>query len=208
MQTPASPAAKSSVYLIAAHDNWRSSRINRRLYERALSLPHVQTCDLYGTYPDYCIDVPLEQSRLMAAQLVVLLHPIHWYSMPALQKLWLDDVLTEGWAYGSAHNLKGKDFWLVTSTGGPSETYQTDGYNRYPFDAFLPPYEQTASLCGMRFLPPLILHGSNQVTDDQLALHVDAFAHRLAPVLSVPGLATETPALPTSGSPVMTAESR
>ena len=39
------------------------------------------------------------------------------------------------------------------------------GYNRYFFDAFLPPMEQTAALCGMRFLPPLLLHGAHHATD-------------------------------------------
>jgi glutathione-regulated potassium-efflux system ancillary protein KefF len=32
------------------------------------------------------------------------------------------------------------------STGGPEDSYRPDGYNRYFFDAFLPPYEQTAAL--------------------------------------------------------------
>ena len=35
-----------------------------------------------------------------AARLVVWLQPIHWYSMPPLLKLWLDEVLAFGWAYG------------------------------------------------------------------------------------------------------------
>ena len=96
-----------------------------------------------------------------AAPLLVLLHPIQWYSMPALMKLWLDEVLTHGWAYGHQGTaLQGKDLWLVATTGGPEASYHPQGYNRYFFDAFLPPYEQTAALCGMRFLPPLVLHGA------------------------------------------------
>ena len=64
------------------------------------------------------LDVLLEQARAGAAQLVVLLHPIQWDSMPALMKLWLDEVLTYGWAYGSGTALRGKDLWLVATTGG------------------------------------------------------------------------------------------
>ena len=123
--------------------------------------------DLYALYPDYDIDVAAEQAAAAAAGLIVLLHPIQWYSMPALQKLWLDEVLTYGWAYGPGGTaLQGKDLWLVATTGGPESSYHPQGYNRYFFDAFLPPYEQTAALCGMRFLPPLLLHGAHRASED------------------------------------------
>jgi glutathione-regulated potassium-efflux system ancillary protein KefF len=113
--------------------------------------------------------------------LLVLLHPIQWYSMPALMKLWLDDVLTHGWAYGHQGTaLQGKDLWLVATTGGPEASYHPQGYNRYFFDAFLPPYEQTAALCGMRFLPPLVLHGAHRASDAELAAHATTFARKLA----------------------------
>src|SRR5438067_5662815 len=45
-------------------------------------------------------DLPAEQAALADARLVVWLHPIHWYGMPALMKLWVDEVLSFGWAYG------------------------------------------------------------------------------------------------------------
>ncbi|APW39801.1 NAD(P)H dehydrogenase [Rhodoferax koreense] len=197
------PDATPSVYLIAAHPDWNESRVNRRLLEAARSVadsqgigaPRVDIQDLYATYADYCIDVPAEQARVAAAQLIVLMHPIQWYAMPALQKLWLDDVLTYGWAYGAVSSgtgdnaaapanapgtaLRGKDLWLVATTGGQEESYHPESYNRYYFDAFLPPYEQTASLCGMRFLPPLILHGAHSVGRDAVVAHVESFRQHL-----------------------------
>jgi putative NADPH-quinone reductase len=140
--------------------------------------------DLYALYPDYLIDIAVEQAALKAAKLVVWQQPIRWYSMPPLLKLWLDDVLTFGWAYGPDGNaLRGKDLWLVASTGGPEDSYRPDSYNRYFFDAFLPPYEQTAALCGMRFLPPLVLHGAHKASEAELAAHAEdvrAAARRLS----------------------------
>jgi len=76
--------------------------------------------------------------------------------------------------------LRGKDLWLVASTGGPEDSYRPDSYNRYFFDAFLPPYEQTAALCGMRFLPPLVLHGAHKASEAELAAHAQAYVQRLA----------------------------
>ena len=167
------------IYVIAAHPNWQDSRANRQLRDAAREVASVEICDLFGRYADYAIDVPREQQALQAAQLVVLLHPIQWYSMPALMKLWLDEVLAFGWAYGGGTALQGKDLWLVATTGGAESAYHPSGYNRYFFDAFLPPYEQTAFLCGMRFLPPLVLHGAHAVSQDELAAHAAVFQQRL-----------------------------
>jgi glutathione-regulated potassium-efflux system ancillary protein KefF len=171
----------SGILVLAAHPDWRDSRVNRRLLAAARSAAGTQVRDLYALYPDYDIDVAAEQSHAAAARLIVLLHPIQWYSMPPLQKLWLDEVLTYGWAYGPGGTaLQGKDVWLATTTGGPESSYHPQGYNRYFFDAFLPPYEQTAALCGMRFLPPLVLHGARSASEEAVARHVGVFAERLA----------------------------
>jgi len=175
---PAGPAGQTLV--LAAHPNWRESRVNRRLLQAARSLENVRVRDLYSLYPDYDIDIAAEQDLAASARLIVLLHPIQWYSMPPLQKLWLDEVLAYGWAYGhSGTALQGKDLWLVASTGGTESSYHPENYNRYFFDAFMPPYEQTASLCGMRFLPPMILHGARRASDDELEAHATVFHERL-----------------------------
>ncbi|MFC5520372.1 NAD(P)H-dependent oxidoreductase [Polaromonas jejuensis] len=178
--SPPVAAASPDIYVIAAHPTWRESRVNRPLMQAAQALPRVQVQDLYSSYPDYAIDVAREQAALARARLVVLLHPIQWYSMPALQKLWLDDVLSYGWAYGQdGRALQGKDLWLVATTGGPEASYHPQGYNRYFFEAFLPPYEQSAVLCGMRFLPPMVLHGAHRVSKEAVAEHLAVFSQRL-----------------------------
>jgi len=173
------------VLVITAHPQMEHSRINRRLMHAARKLSSntsstVLVRDLYSLYPDYLIDVPAEQALLSQAKLIIWQHPIQWYSMPPLMKLWVDEVLTFGWAYGPGGTaLRGKDLWLVTTTGGPQDSYHPNRYNRYFFDAFLPPYEQTATLCGMRFLTPLRLHGAHRVSDEQIAAHVAVYVDRL-----------------------------
>jgi glutathione-regulated potassium-efflux system ancillary protein KefF len=178
--SPPAGAPSTDIYLLAAHPAWRESRVNRPMMEAAQALDRVEVRDLYSSYPDYTIDVAREQEAMARASLVVLMHPIHWYSMPALQKLWMDEVLTYGWAYGEEGSaLRGKDLWLVATTGGPADSYHPQSYNRYFFDAFLPPYEQSAALCGMRFLPPLVLHGAPTSTDQEVAQHIATFTQRL-----------------------------
>lgn len=181
MTTTQESGSSTSIYLLAAHPRWRESRVNRRLLAAARTVAQVEVNDLYSSYPDYHIDIDAEQARVGRADLLVLLHPIQWYAMPALQKLWFDEVLTYGWAYGTdAKALRGKDLWLVATTGGPEASYQPGGYNRFSFDAFLPPYVQTAALCGMRFLPPLLLHGARTAPEAEVATHAQHFAERLS----------------------------
>ena len=181
------PGRPVRVLVLLAHPDRGHSRVNahlqrrlsRRFAEPTAAL-EVELRDLYSLYPDFAIDVEAEQQALARADLIVWQHPLQWYSMPALMKLWLDEVLTHGWAYGhGGHALAGKDLWLVLSTGGSEAAYRPQGYNRHFFDAFLPPYEQTAALCGLRFLPPMVLHGAHRATDDEVAAHAAMFAERL-----------------------------
>jgi glutathione-regulated potassium-efflux system ancillary protein KefF len=173
------------VLVLLAHPQLEHSHANRRMLQVVREAAvhaggRVVVRDLYALYPDYLIDVAAEQTLLSRAQLVVWQHPIHWYHMPPLMKLWVDEVLGFGWAYGpGGQALHGKDLWLVASTGGPQDSYRPQSYNRYHFDAFLPPYEQTAALCGLRFLPPLILHGAHRATPQDIDAHALVYAQRL-----------------------------
>lgn len=177
----------SDVLILAAHPDLHHSRVHRALFEGLRAAARDQNKpvrwtvrDLYALYPDFLIDAAAEQAALQAARLVVWLHPIHWYGMPPLMKLWLDDVLAFGWAYGpGGHALVGKDLWTVVSTGGTEDSYRPDGHNRYFIDAFWPPYEQTASLCGMRFLPPAVLHGAHRAAPALIGEHVSTVIERL-----------------------------
>ena len=104
-ETPASADAAqgAEILVLLAHPELEQSRANRRLVDAALALQQggsksVAVRDLYALYPDYLLDVETEQALLAAARLVVWQHPIRWYGMPPLMKLWCDDVLAFGWA--------------------------------------------------------------------------------------------------------------
>jgi glutathione-regulated potassium-efflux system ancillary protein KefF len=175
------------VLVLYAHPAPHRSRINRRLAEAARALEGVLVHDLYETYPDFYIDVPREQALLEQAELVVFLHPIRWYSMPSLLKEWTDSVLEPGWAYGSgATALGGKGYLLAVSTGSAEDDYQTGERHGRRFEAYLPPFEQTALLCGMDWWPPHILHGANRADEAAIDAHVASFRARLEAFLLTP----------------------
>ncbi len=179
------PHSGRAALVLFAHPQAHLSRVNRPLAEAARAVPGVLLHDLYDNYPDFYIDVAAEQARLAAADIVVFLHPIQWYSMPSLLKEWVDAVLLPGWAYGEhGHALRGKTYWLVASTGSGAEAYRADGVHGRSFDDYLPAFRQTAQLCGMRWETPLILHGAHQVDAAAVQAHVDTFTARLTHLLS------------------------
>jgi putative NADPH-quinone reductase len=162
---------KPRILILYAHPGHEQSRVNSRLREAASAVPHVRLHDLYETYPDFRIDLKHEQGLLEQSDLVVLQHPMQWYGMPSLLKEWIDVVFEHGWAYGHEGNaLRGKGFWLVATTGGRADAYTESGYHGRPFSDFLPPYEQTARLCGMQWLEPFVVHGARQITEEDIAV--------------------------------------
>ncbi|AMP02859.1 NAD(P)H-dependent oxidoreductase [Collimonas pratensis] len=191
------------ILILYAHPTPHHSRVNRRLAQAAAKLQNVKVHDLYELYPDFHIPVRREQALLQEADLIVFQHPVQWYSMPALLKQWVDSVFTPGWAYGPGGDaLRGKDFWLVATLGGSERSYQPEGHNQRPFSAFLPPYQQTAELCGMRWLPPHLLFGAHQVNQQALAAYIDTYKKRLSRYPNWPELpaATATTTAPLTGT--------
>lgn len=160
------------IALIYAHPYPRRSRANRVLLDATRALHGVTVRSLYDTYPDFNIDVAAERALLAGSRLIIWQHPIMWYSVPALLKLWFDTVLGHGWAFGDGGTaLSGKSCLWVTTTGALSEGYAPQGMHRHAFDDFVPVIEMTARFCGMRWLDPIVVHGAHKIDDAQLQAH-------------------------------------
>ncbi len=157
----------NKLLILFAHPVLERSRVNRRLRDAVSDLEGVTVHDLYEVYPTLDIDVEREQELLLAHDVIVLQHPFYWYSAPAILKEWQDLVLEHGWAYGrEGRALVGKTTLNVITTGGPESAYRSDGYNRFTLRELLTPFDQTAHLCGMRFLAPLVVHGALRMATD------------------------------------------
>jgi glutathione-regulated potassium-efflux system ancillary protein KefG len=70
---------------------------------------------------------------------------------------------------------------VVTSTGGPEESYAAvDPASRFTMAQMLAPLDATARLIGMRLAEPLVLHGARTVTDEDLAVHAKRYRELLS----------------------------
>lgn len=147
---------------IYAHPLAERSLANTELLDGLGDLPFVVRRNLYDLYPDFDIDVDAERTLLAPVDLVVLQHPVYWYSMPALMKLWIDEVFGLGWAYGKGGTaLAGKHLQWVVTTGGDFRAYSESGPHGHPFDVFIAPIRQTAHFCGMHWQDPIVVHDAH-----------------------------------------------
>jgi glutathione-regulated potassium-efflux system ancillary protein KefG len=155
------------ILILFAHPVLERSRVNRRLIDAIRDIDGVTIRDLYEEYPTLSIDVKREQELLIEHDVIVFQHPFYWYSSPALLKEWQDLVLEHGWAYGKGGtHLRGKITLNAITTGGPQVAYAREGYNRFTIRELLAPWDQTAYLCGMKFLAPFAVHAALKVTSD------------------------------------------
>ncbi len=152
------------ILVLFAHPVLERSRVNRRLVDAIRDIENVRIHDLYEEYPTLAIDVKREQKLLLEHDVIVFQHPFYWYSAPSIMKEWQDLVLEHGWAYGvGGTHLRGKITLNAVTTGGPVTAYQKGGYNRFTVRELLAPWDQTAHLCGMRFLAPFAVHGALRI---------------------------------------------
>ena len=164
------------VLLLFAHPALHKSRLNRRMIERVRNLEGVTFQDLYAMYPEFDIDVVAEQETLARHDVIVFQHPFLWYGAPAIIKEYIDLVYEHGWAYGAdGEVLKDKVALHATTTGGRVSAYEPGGFNGFSARRYLLPFEQTAKLCKMRFLPPFVVHGAHRMDLAKMDLYAGEY---------------------------------
>ena len=157
----------AKILILFAHPSQHRSEVNLPLARASAELDDVTLVDLYAEYPDFCIDIDREQQRLREHDVVVFMFPLYWYSTPSILKEWQDLVLEHGFAYGhDGRELVGKRLLCAITAGGREDAYRHSGYNHYSIRELLRPIEQTATLCGMVYLPPYALFGSRTAVED------------------------------------------
>lgn len=172
--------------IIVAHPDLENSRINRALAGIAEEQPDTTVHKLYEAYPDWKIDVAFEQSLLDRHDRIVFQYPLYWYSTPPLLKMWFDEILEYGWAFGpGGDHLKEKEIGIAISTAGTAAAYQPGGSNLFTVRDIAKPMEALANYVSARYLPPFAIHNARHITEDQIPAIQAAYASHLASVQHV-----------------------
>lgn len=135
----------------------------------------VDVADLYAEGFDPILvdeggaDVREHQSRLLAADLVVLQFPLWWYGPPAMLKGWIDRVFERGFAYdvpdpATGRNRKygdgglaGRRALAVVTAGDRANTISPRGISGDVEDLFWPLLHGTFWYTGMEALAPHLI---------------------------------------------------
>ena len=158
-----------NILIIFSHSEFAKSRINKAMLAAIEGLEGVTVHILEESGPNYQFDLEKEQALMEAHDVIVLQFPMYWYGCPALMKLWIDEVLQYGWAFGSKGNaLKGKTLVCASSQGGSAEDFRAGGDYEYTVDEFYRPFEITAKFCKMAYGEPFLIYNTSNVSDDEL----------------------------------------
>ncbi len=174
------------IMVIAVHPNLNNSRANQALARELKDHTDIYFRDLYQEYPNWSINVEREQQLLLQYDRVVFQFPFYWYSYPPLLKKWFDDVLTFGWAFGpGGDHLKGKEFMVVTTTGGTERQYRSGGYNWFTISELLRPIQSTLTRCNGTYLPAFVTYNANEGTGEYLEQEAKKYAEHIQTSMSM-----------------------
>ncbi|ROI06553.1 flavodoxin family protein [Chryseobacterium sp. G0240] len=143
--------------VILAHPNLEKSIANKTIInELKTQYPDLEIRELSKLYPDYKINIKNEQEALLRHQNIVVQYPFYWYSMPAILKLWFDEVFEHQFAYGSkGDKLRGKNFIPSFTVGSSESSYTALGFQHFRVHEFCKHLEQTAYHTQMKYIDPV-----------------------------------------------------
>ncbi|MER3553763.1 MAG: flavodoxin family protein [Meiothermus sp.] len=112
-----------------------------------------------------------EMDKVSRADLLLFQFPNWWYGMPAIMKGWIDRVFAPGFAYDETHSfetglLKGKRAMLVVSTQ-TRKAYYDAVPQRNLLRVLEPLHYGVLAFCGLEVLPPFIVYGPEEMSDDE-----------------------------------------
>lgn len=120
-----------NILIISGHTNTTSDSVANRTILEALeaAIPACRTVYLDRLYPDFNIDVEVEQENLKWADVIVLQFPVFWFSFPSIMHRWMEQTFLHGFSHGATGDkLRGKKLIISYTTGAPAEMMSFDGF--------------------------------------------------------------------------------
>ncbi|MGA3150630.1 MAG: NAD(P)H-dependent oxidoreductase [Candidatus Saccharimonadales bacterium] len=111
-------------------------------------------------------DIVGEVQKIQTAELVLIITPIWWFSVPAILKGWFDRVLAMGvaWDSGKIYEsglFRGKQAMLIAVAGGPETYYHESGRHKATALQILHPINHgTLAFCGFNVHEPFVVLNS------------------------------------------------
>lgn len=164
--------------VIYSHSYQDQSVANKAILEVLSRETDYAIRNLEVLYPDGQIDVAAEQAALLEADIIVLQHPLFWYSVPALMKRWQDEVFAFGFAYGvgeeGGSKLVGKKLvHSFTAAAGPAD------FTDEMLAASTGAIKMACGFCSLTYAGYVHSLGLLSITNPNCRAEAEEHAHRL-----------------------------
>jgi NAD(P)H dehydrogenase (quinone) len=126
-------------------------------YNYMLEQKHAADLDLA-----FSPDILAEIQKLQVAELLILVTPIWWSSVPAILKGWLDRILVMGvaWDGGRIYEqglMRGKQAMVIATAGSPADFFRPEGrYGATPAQMLHSVNHGTLAFCGISVHEPFV----------------------------------------------------
>lgn len=149
------------ILFISGHPRLHSGSVANKAILDVLEkeFPQAEFRYLDRLYPDFKINVEAEQNALLEADLIVWQFPFFWYAAPSLMKIWEEDVLTHGFAYGSTAKLGGKKLLVSFTTGTPASAYTGKEGSVANMEALLTIFKSISTVCNLDYQGAMYING-------------------------------------------------
>ena len=163
----------SKVLVISGHPDLNDSVSNKIILAELEKEENVTVEYLDAMYPEFAIDVPAEQAKLVEADVVVFQFPLFWYSAPSMLHRWMEQTFQHGFSHGSKGKaLVGKKVVVSVTAGAPEEIYTVE-QSGHVIDDYLFFIQGACALTGMEYAGTVFTGGvSYQMRTDPEQLAV------------------------------------
>lgn len=137
-------------------------------------------------------DIVAEIQKVKEADLLLVVTPIWWFSVPAILKGWFDRVLAMGvtWDGGKIYEnglMRGKQAMFIAAAGGPADYYQESGRHlATPLQILHPINHGTLAFCGYSVHEPFVALGVLGTSDEERVQMLKELQYRLEHMLDSP----------------------
>ena len=110
-------------------------------------------------------EVTQEQALIQQHDRIIVQFPLYWYSAPAVVRQWFDEVWRMPLTTGNYRLLRGKQLGVVVTAGAARNEFQAGGKQGATMDEVLRPYQMTARVTEMEYLPALPIYQFNYLSE-------------------------------------------
>ncbi len=166
--------------VVFAHPYLEHSNSNIELINFYVRNQQFTLRDLYEEYPDFHIAAFRERKRLKNYDRFIFHFPLIWFGIPPLLRLWIDEVFDRNWLTHHTENpLKGKEIYILVTTGGKEESFSKTGKYKYQVDELISGLIVSLNVFEANIKDLMIVYEANKLSKKDIIIQKQKFIELL-----------------------------